>query len=104
MSREKNYKEAGYRQGFADGRITGGKITRKYVDYLLETETRNLSVKDSKQYKDGWQDGFIDAVRGSIKDLIHEDGYVVKHLDKIYGIGGPGVSFKRNSRWSNSDG
>ena len=64
MDSEKKYRDAGYKQGFEDGRITRGKVNKKYVDFLLETETRNLSTTDSLDYKNGWQEGFIDAIRG----------------------------------------
>ena len=87
MNSEKNYRDAGYKQGFEDGKMTLGKINKKYVDYLLETETRNLSTKDAVQYKNGWQEGFIDAVRGSIKHMVVKEDCVQRHLDNIYHIG-----------------
>ena len=87
MNSEKNYRGAGYKQGFEDGRMTRGKINNKYVDYLLETETRNLSTEDSLQYKNGWQEGFIDAVRGTIKHMVGKEDCVERHLDNIFHIG-----------------
>ena len=87
MNSEKNYRDAGYQQGFEDGRMTRGKINKKYVDYLLETETRNLSGKDSVQYKNGWQEGFIDAVRGTIQHVVVEEDCVDRHADNIFHIG-----------------
>lgn len=87
MNIEKNYRDAGYKQGFEDGKVTKGKINKKYVDFLLETETRNLSIDDSLQYKDGWQEGFVDAIRGSIQNIVVGESCVKGHLDNIYGIG-----------------
>ena len=87
MNSENNYRDAGYRQGFEDGKITRGKINRKYVDYLLETETRNLSNKDSQQYKNGWQEGFIDAIRGENQHLVVKEDCVDRHADNIFHIG-----------------
>ena len=87
MNSEKNYRHAGYQQGIADGRMTGGKINKKYVEFLLETETRNLSNQESHQYKNGWQEGFVDAVRVSTKKMVSQEDYVKKHLDNIFDIG-----------------
>ena len=87
MNSERNYRHAGYQQGIADGRITRGKINKKYVEFLLENETQNLSNQESQQYKDGWQDGFVDAVRVSTKKMVSQGDYVKKHLDNIFDIG-----------------
>ena len=87
MKYERNYRDAGYEQGFEDGRITQGKINKKYVDHLLESKTQTLTKKDSIEYQNGWQEGFIDAIRDVVKSLVIEDGYVIKHTDKVYGIG-----------------
>ena len=87
MNIEKNYRDTGYRQGFEDGRMTRGKINKRYVDFLLETETRNLSTKDSLQYKNGWQEGFIDAVRGSIRNAVADEDCVQEHVDNVFHIG-----------------
>ena len=87
MNIEKNYRDTGYRQLFEDGRMTRGKINKEYIDFLLETETRNLSSKDSLQYKNGWQEGFIDAVRGSIKNVVVKEDCVQEHVDNIFHIG-----------------
>jgi len=87
MNSEEKYRDAGYKQGFEDGKITQGKVNKKYVDYLLETETRNLSTRDSVQYKNGWQEGFIDAVRGSIQHVVVKEDCVKGYLDNIFHIG-----------------
>lgn len=87
MSSGKNYRDTGYRQGFEDGKMTRGKINKRYVDYLLETETRNLSTKDSLQYKNGWQEGFVDAVRDSIPHVVVKEDCVQSHVDNIFHIG-----------------
>ena len=87
MNSEKNYRDTGYKQGFEDGRMTRGKINKKYVDFLLETETRNLSNKDSLQYKNGWQEGFIDAVRGSIQSVVVKEDCVQDYIGNMFHIG-----------------
>jgi len=64
MSKEKCHRQVGYQQGFDDGKITRGKINKKYLEKLFKSETQNLSNQESILYKTGWQDGFVDAVRG----------------------------------------
>jgi hypothetical protein len=86
MNRKKYYRNAGYKQGFEDGKITRGKVNKKYIEYLFKSETQTLTDQESLQYKNGWQDGFIDAVRESIKSQVLQEDCVIRHLDKIFGI------------------
>ena len=86
MSSEKCYNHAGYQQGFDDGKRTGGKINKKYLENLFKIETQNLSNQESIQYKLGWQDGFADAVRGLIKGMVMQENCIKNHLDKLYNI------------------
>ena len=87
MNSEKNYKDAGYEKGFEDGRVTRGKINKKYLECLLKSKTQDLSNQESLLYKNGWQDGFADAIRGAIQNMVVEGDLIKEHIDKIYGIG-----------------
>jgi len=87
MGKETCHRQVGYQQGFEDGKVTKGKINKKYLERLFTSETQNLSNQESILYKTGWQDGFIDAVRGAVQNTVREEDCIIKHLDKIYGIG-----------------
>jgi len=84
MDNEKQHKHAGYEQGFLDGKRTRGKIKKKYIENLIKSETQNFSEEESLLYKMGWQDGFEDAVRGTLKNKVKQEGFFEKHLDEIY--------------------
>jgi len=84
MSDEKGHKHAGFEQGFLDGKRTRGKINKKYIENLFESETQNLSEQESLLYRLGWQDGFEEAVRGSLKKIIKQENFFEKQLDKIF--------------------
>jgi hypothetical protein len=84
MDNEIYYKHAGYEQGFLDGKRTRGKITKKYIENLIKSETQNLSEQESLLYKMGWQEGFEDAVRGVLKKKVSQEDFFEKHLDKTY--------------------
>jgi hypothetical protein len=62
------HREEGYKQGLKDGKRTGGRITRKYIIRMFNSETKNLSVQESVDYKIGWQDGFSDAVNEKLRN------------------------------------
>ena len=84
MSGEKGHKHAGFEQGFLDGKRTRGKINKKYIERLFESETQNLSEQESLLYKMGWQDGFEEAVRVTLKKVVKQEDFFEKHLDKIF--------------------
>lgn len=84
MNREKCCKHAGYEQGVVDGKRTRGKINKRYLENLFESETQDLSEQESVLYKMGWQDGFVDAVRGTIKKTVRQEDCFEKHLDRFY--------------------
>jgi hypothetical protein len=69
MDSKECYKQDGYLKGFADGRRTGGKIRKAYIENLLKEETRNLSSENSVEFMKGWQEGFTDGVRGLINKM-----------------------------------
>ena len=83
MGNEICYKSVGYEQGLSDGKITQGKISKKYVESLFRSETQDLSNQESQLYKKGWQDGFADAVRGDIKCIIEDEGCLKKQVNKF---------------------
>ena len=83
MGSEINCKIIGYEQGFSDGKITQGKISKKYVESLFRSATQDLSNQESQLYKKGWQDGFADAVRGHIKCMIEDEGCLKKQVNKF---------------------
>ena len=70
-----------YKQGFHDGKRTGGKTNKRYIENLLKTETQHLSNEEPLDYKMGGQDGFTDAVNGVIKStVLQEKGVPIQHL------------------------
>ena len=83
MGSDISSKRVGYEQGFSDGKITQGKISKKYVENLFSSATQDLSSQESQQFKKGWQDGFADAVRGDIKCVIEDEGCLKKQLNKF---------------------
>ena len=83
MGTEIYYKQLGFEQGLSDGKITQGKISKKYVENLFRSETQNLSNQESVLYKNGWQDGFAEAVRGDIKCMIEDEGCLKKQVNKF---------------------
>ena len=62
-----------YKQGFHDGKRTGGKTNKRYIENLLKTETQHLSNEEPLDYKMGGQDGFTDAVNGVIKSTVLQE-------------------------------
>ena len=83
MSKRNYHRNEGYRQGFSDGKRTGGKINKKYVVNILETETQHLSNEESLDYKMGWQDGFTEAVNGVIESLVLKENCLTEQLDEL---------------------
>jgi hypothetical protein len=81
---QKNYhSQEGYRQGFTDGKRTGGRITRRYIENVFQAETKHLSYKESIDYKIGWQDGFTDAVNSSIKSMVENENFLLDLSDEL---------------------
>jgi len=87
MNSERCYRHVGYEQGFDDGKRTKGRIKKIYIEMLFETETQKLSDQESQLYRTGWQDGFTDAVRVSIKNMALQGDCSIKHLGTMYDIG-----------------
>ena len=83
MDSKKLYKQDGYQKGFDEGRRTGGKVKKIYINNLLNNETQNLSDVDSIEFKKGWEDGFVDGVRKLINQMVNKETILVKNLNEI---------------------
>ena len=42
MEIKSDYRQDGYQKGFLEGKRTGGKVNKRYVDNFLNDETQNL--------------------------------------------------------------
>ena len=41
------YRQDGYQKGFIEGKRTGGKVNKKYIDNYLNDETQSLCSRDA---------------------------------------------------------
>ena len=71
-----DYRQDGYQKGFIEGKRTGGKVNKKYVDNFLKDETQSLSAENSSEYIEGWYEGFTDAVRRELNMMVKQEGLV----------------------------
>ena len=71
-----DYRLAGYQDGFDDGKRTGGKVSKKYIDNLFKCKAQELTADDSCRYVEGWQDGFADGIHGTLKKMVREEDVV----------------------------
>ena len=76
MEIKNDYRQDGYQKGFVDGRRTGGKIKKSYIDNFLKDETQSLSAENSSEYIEGWYEGFTDAVRRELNMMVKQEGLV----------------------------
>ena len=83
MDSRKQYRQDGYQKGFCDGRRTGGKVRKAYIDNFFKDETENLSTADSFEFMEGWQEGFTDGVRGVINCMVKEEGLLKTHIYEV---------------------
>ena len=67
MEIKSDYRQDGDHKGFTDGRRTGGKVNKTYVDNILKDETQSLSTKDYLEFMKAWHEGFADGVIGAIR-------------------------------------
>ena len=79
-----NYRQEGHRKGFADGRRTGGKINKTFVDNYLSYETQNLSTKDALEFIKAWHEGFADGVIGEIGKMVQKEGLLKGHINEKF--------------------
>ena len=75
-----DYRQEGYHKGFADGRRTGGKINKTFVDNYLSYETQKLSNEDALAFKKAWHEGFADGVIGEISNMVQDEGTLKNDL------------------------
>jgi len=76
MEIRSDYRQDGYQKGFVDGRRTGGKIKKSYIDNFLKDETQSLSTENSSEFIEGWYEGFTDAVRRGLNMMVKQEGLV----------------------------
>ena len=80
MEIRSDYKQDGYQKGFIEGKRTGGKVNKKYVDNCLNDETQNLSSKDSLEFMKAWHEGFADGVIGLLDNMVKQEGLVKNQI------------------------
>ena len=76
MEIKNDYRQDGYQKGFIEGKRTGGKVNKKYVDNFLKDETQSLSTENSSEFIEGWYEGFTDAVRRELNMMVKQEGLV----------------------------
>ena len=84
MDSKNHCRDDGYQKGFVDGRRTGGKIKKSYIDNFLKYETQSLSIENSSEFIKGWHKGFADAVRMALNMMVQKEGLV---KSQIYEVG-----------------
>jgi hypothetical protein len=84
MDNRIDYRQQGYHKGFADGRRTGGKINKTYIDNYLKDETQGLSAKDALEFKKAWHEGFADGVIGEISKMVQKEGLLEGHINEKF--------------------
>ena len=83
MEIRSDYRQDGYQKGFIEGKRTGGKVNKKYVDNCLNDETQSLSSEDSLEFIKAWHEGFADGVIGLLDNMVKQEGLV---KNQIYGL------------------
>jgi hypothetical protein len=74
MEIKSDYRQDGYQKGFVEGKRTGGKVTKRYVNNYLNDETQNLCTKDSLEFMKAWQEGFADGVIRLTSNMVKQGG------------------------------
>ena len=83
MEIKSDYRHDGYQKGLIEGKRTGGKVNKKYVDNCLNDETQSLCSKDSLEFIKAWHEGFADGVIGLLDNMVKQEGLV---KNQIYGL------------------
>ena len=83
MEIKNDYRQDGYQKGLVEGKRTGGKVNKRYVDNCLNDETQNLCTKDSLEFMKAWHEGFADGVIGLLDNMVKQEGLV---KNRIYGL------------------
>ena len=80
MDSRNDYRQDGYQKGFVEGKRTGGKVNRSYVDNYLNDETQNLCTKNSLEFMKAWHEGFADGVIGLISNMVKQEGLLKNQI------------------------
>ena len=80
MESKSDYRQDGYQKGFTDGRRTGGKVNKTYVDNYLHDETQNLATEDALEFMKAWYEGFADGVIGELNMMVKKEGVVKNQI------------------------
>ena len=83
MDSKRDYRQDGYHKGFTDGKRTGGKINKTYVDNYLKDQTQSLSPEDSLEFMKAWHEGFADGVIGVINNMDTKEGLLKYQMDDL---------------------
>ena len=78
-----DYRQDGYQKGLVEGKRTGGKVNKRYVENCLNDETQSLCSKDSLAFMKAWHEGFADGVIGLLDNMVKQEGLV---KNQIYGF------------------
>lgn len=73
MDSKNIYRQDGYQKGFDDGRRTGGKVKKVYINNFLKNETQSLSSENSMEFIKGWQEGFTEAISGILSNVMEKE-------------------------------
>ena len=84
MDNRIDYRQEGYHKGFIDGRRTGKKINKPYIDNYLKDETQVLSAKDALEFKKAWHEGFADGVIGEISKMVQKEGLLGGNINEKF--------------------
>jgi hypothetical protein len=71
-----DYQIEGYQDGLTDAKRTGGRVSQKYINNLFKCKALELTPDDSCMYVKGWEDGFADGIRGTLKKMVSKDSVV----------------------------
>ena len=83
MEIRSDYSHDGYQKGLIEGKRTGGKVNKKYVDNCLNDETQSLCSKDSLEFIKAWHEGFADGVIGLLDNMVKQEGLVKNQISGL---------------------
>jgi len=83
MDSKRDYRQDGYHKGFTDGKRTGGKINKTYVENYLKDQTQSLSPEDSLEFMKAWHEGFADGVIGVINNMETKEVLLKYQMDDL---------------------
>ena len=83
MEIRSDYRHDGYQKGLIEGKRTGGKVNKKYVENCLNDETQSLCSKDSLEFMKAWHEGFADGVIGLLDNMVKQEGLL---KNQIYNV------------------